>query len=203
MAADTGPPTTQRARRVRSASKLPDTVIGHDPRFQDSIAPARGPRLHTLSARSAPTNCLWPGCCAADMGLMDTRRSELHLIDPRRLPNGAPTAAKNVGSVATHSKCRTKDCLGVAASSDRPTLDTPGSVPPPGWEQTGPPSTAVDVRPTKICADCAETVLADARTCRFCGYEFDVAEPPRASRASARSAMRWGPVPECPRDRRS
>ena len=26
--------------------------------------------------------------------------------------------------------------------------------------------------PTKVCPDCAETVLADARVCRFCGYEF-------------------------------
>jgi hypothetical protein len=32
---------------------------------------------------------------------------------------------------------------------------------------------AADQRPIKICPDCAETVLAAARRCRFCGYRFD------------------------------
>ena len=38
-----------------------------------------------------------------------------------------------------------------------------------------------DDRPTKICPDCAESVLAAARKCRFCGYRFDAratASPP-------------------------
>jgi hypothetical protein len=30
-----------------------------------------------------------------------------------------------------------------------------------------------DDRPTKICPDCAESVLAAAQKCRFCGYRFD------------------------------
>lgn len=33
--------------------------------------------------------------------------------------------------------------------------------------------TEVDDRPTKVCPDCAETVLQAARKCRFCGYRFD------------------------------
>lgn len=39
----------------------------------------------------------------------------------------------------------------------------------------GPPE-----RETKTCPDCAETVLAAARKCRFCGYRFD---EPRAGAA--------------------
>lgn len=35
----------------------------------------------------------------------------------------------------------------------------------------------VDIRPTKTCPDCAETVLADANVCRHCGYRFDRAAP--------------------------
>ena len=34
------------------------------------------------------------------------------------------------------------------------------------------PAPAPDTRPTKRCPDCAETVLADARICRFCRHEF-------------------------------
>jgi hypothetical protein len=39
-----------------------------------------------------------------------------------------------------------------------------------------------DDRPTKTCPDCAESVLAAARKCRFCGYRFEgpvpAASPP-------------------------
>jgi Uncharacterised protein family UPF0547 len=36
---------------------------------------------------------------------------------------------------------------------------------------------------TKICPDCAETVNAEAKVCRFCGYRFDQArERPRRVR---------------------
>jgi hypothetical protein len=31
------------------------------------------------------------------------------------------------------------------------------------------------IRRTKTCPDCAETVLADARVCKHCGYRFDAA----------------------------
>jgi hypothetical protein len=37
--------------------------------------------------------------------------------------------------------------------------------------------------PTKTCPDCAETVNAEAKVCRFCGYRFDQArERPRRVR---------------------
>jgi hypothetical protein len=35
---------------------------------------------------------------------------------------------------------------------------------------------AEDDRPMKLCPDCAESVLAAARKCRFCGYRFDEAD---------------------------
>jgi hypothetical protein len=34
---------------------------------------------------------------------------------------------------------------------------------------------------TKCCPDCAETILAAARVCRFCGYRFAVVSPEPAT----------------------
>jgi hypothetical protein len=41
-----------------------------------------------------------------------------------------------------------------------------------------------DNRPTKVCPECAESVLVAARRCRFCGYRFD--EP------GGMAATTWG-----------
>jgi hypothetical protein len=44
--------------------------------------------------------------------------------------------------------------------------------------QPGPAAPAGDQRPMKACPDCAEQVLAAARICRYCGYEFRPAPAP-------------------------
>lgn len=47
--------------------------------------------------------------------------------------------------------------------------------PPQMARSTAPPPPSApltDKRPTRACPDCAETVLAAARRCRYCGYEF-------------------------------
>jgi Uncharacterised protein family UPF0547 len=41
---------------------------------------------------------------------------------------------------------------------------------PPAPDPDGP-------RATKVCPDCAETILAAARKCRYCGYRFDQPRP--------------------------
>jgi hypothetical protein len=41
-----------------------------------------------------------------------------------------------------------------------------------------PEHTESAARPTKRCPQCAEDVLAEARICRFCHYEFNQTEPP-------------------------
>jgi hypothetical protein len=43
---------------------------------------------------------------------------------------------------------------------------------------------------TKICPDCAETVKAEARVCRFCGFRFDLAEE-RQREAEEEAGLSW------------
>ncbi len=47
----------------------------------------------------------------------------------------------------------------------------------PQFAPTPPILHAVPTPAQKKCPDCAEMVLADARKCRFCGYEFGPAIP--------------------------
>jgi len=66
--------------------------------------------------------------------------------------------------------------------------------------QPGPPvpgaAPAGDQRPMKACPDCAELVLAAARKCRYCGYEFRPAPTPAPAGNSALfSLMRRAPQP--------
>lgn len=62
-------------------------------------------------------------------------------------------------------------------------------------------STPVTVAPatsgTKVCPDCAETVLAAARVCRFCRYEFPVSPVVADTIASLHDTpdSRFGPTP--------
>jgi ribosomal protein L40E len=46
-----------------------------------------------------------------------------------------------------------------------------------------------DVVSTKVCPDCAESVQAAARRCRFCGYRFDALEA-RAAEGDAEGPTR-------------
>jgi len=51
-------------------------------------------------------------------------------------------------------------------------------------------SQEIEEQPTKTCPDCAETVLAAARVCRYCGHEFHAAGPAEGSATPAGSDVR-------------
>jgi hypothetical protein len=54
----------------------------------------------------------------------------------------------------------------------------------PGPQVPGAAAPAEDQRPMKACPDCAELVLAAARKCRYCGYEFRPAAAPAPANIS-------------------
>jgi hypothetical protein len=53
-----------------------------------------------------------------------------------------------------------------------PARPVPAAVPPTEAAPLGSAEPADSARPTKKCPDCAETILADARICKHCRYEF-------------------------------
>lgn len=62
--------------------------------------------------------------------------------------------------------------LAMAVVGNRPTTQFP---PPAAY---GPPAPAkVATRATKKCPDCAETVLSDAKVCKYCGHHFAPSAP--------------------------
>ena len=54
----------------------------------------------------------------------------------------------------------------------------------PAEQPIAPTAVQPEPRPTKVCPDCAESVLADARVCKHCGFRFNGASHAPASRVT-------------------
>lgn len=94
---------------------------------------------------------------------------------------GAKPVGVELGDPATHDIVRANLTISNLRRVGRPATELPQPPNPPELKGMDTPAalTASAGGDTKVCPECAETVKAAARKCRFCGYRFDGEEGSR------------------------